>query len=363
MAQVAVENPAAGLRETPARESEADADFAACLALLLFAPAGLAPLGGELAAGPNADGLGSPASAPPAGVGDRVPPDPFGPLLPADARAAGSLGEETAAALVAAGTQEAQTALGESLGKGSVEPVAEGRLLGSLSGDFPVTDASEVDAGAGRVPPPGPGFQTEGRNSESPERFLAPGAEGQGPKDRQTAGILRPDSLGTRQWGGVEAQAAVKEAGGREVSAPTGGAEAAAPEALLARELVERGLAVWQHGYGYMRLKLKPEFLGQVELQVSSRLGRLVAQVVVESEVVRNLVQASFAHLRDNLAQYGLSLERLSVEVGGNGNGSTGSQFPFQEPGHFGRPAHAFGWSGGQTRPQAAGRSLLNCLA
>lgn len=95
--------------------------------------------------------------------------------------------------------------------------------------------------------------------------------------------------------------------------------------AVLAREIVSQGLAVWQRGYGYVRLKLEPEFLGHVEVKVSSHLGRLAAYLVVENELVRGLVQACLPHLQQNLAQHGLALERFSVEIGGwGGGGATG---------------------------------------
>lgn len=165
------------------------------------------------------------------------------------------------------------------------------------------------------------------------------------------------------------AVAAARQAAAMEPGSENPGFAGAAlrelPAANLAREIVSQGLAVWQRGYGYVRLKLEPEFLGHLDLRVTSHLGHLSAHLVVENEAVRSLVQACLPHLEQNLAQHGLSLARFQVEVGGSGAGHTA--------GGFGRPAAGGGYnypsSGGRTnwwaeqeRP-ANGFFLVNYLA
>ncbi|MBC7335154.1 MAG: flagellar hook-length control protein FliK, partial [Clostridia bacterium] len=147
----------------------------------------------------------------------------------------------------------------------------------------------------------------------------APGS-GAGVAPLQESG--RPDrsSLGDLPWGG--------EAGGREIGTPAvqqGAAEAGGTEAprpvVLAREIVHQGLAVWQKGYGHVRLKLHPETLGEVRLEVTGGAGRIAAHLVVENEAARSLVQAALPHLQQQLADHGLTCEHFSVEVGNFGGG------------------------------------------
>ncbi|MBC7347661.1 MAG: flagellar hook-length control protein FliK [Clostridia bacterium] len=152
-----------------------------------------------------------------------------------------------------------------------------------------------------------------------PEAGEAPGS-GAGVAPLQESGRPNRSGLGDLPWGG--------EAGGREIGTPAvqqGAAEAGGTEAprpvVLAREIVHQGLAVWQKGYGQVRLKLHPEALGEVRLEVTSRAGRIAAHLVVENEAARSLVQAALPHLQQQLADHGLTCERFSVEVGNFGGG------------------------------------------
>jgi hypothetical protein len=106
----------------------------------------------------------------------------------------------------------------------------------------------------------------------------------------------------------------------------TGGGPAEPSVEVVAREMVNAVHLAWSQGGGYLRLRLKPDFLGQVELKVTSLFGRVSVAMAVESELVKSLVQAGYAIIRDNLAQYGMSLERLSVEVGNFGQGPPGEE-------------------------------------
>jgi len=188
-------------------------------------------------------------------------------------------------------------------------------------------------------------------------------------EDSTRGGMLTADNAG--KAGGYDA-GLCNQAAGANLAAQDGGpfdlqVQQVFPEAVLAREIVARGLAVWQRGHGYIRLQLKPEFLGEVQVQVTSHRGHIMAVLVVDSELVRSSVQACLPHLQHNLAQLGLSCDRFSVEVSSFGAGSSTDGHAAAHhggSGGFGQPAFGGGFSGwGQSGPQDWPYSLFNHLA
>ena len=67
------------------------------------------------------------------------------------------------------------------------------------------------------------------------------------------------------------------------------------------------------NGNGQVRLRLNPEFLGDVTVDVRVNGGSVVASVHASSADVREWLRTNEALLRQTLADQGLHLERLAI--------------------------------------------------
>ena len=141
-------------------------------------------------------------------------------------------------------------------------------------------------------------------------------------------------------------------------------AEAAATPAPEAAELngarLGRGLrsAVSQGG-GAVTLRLTPEALGTVRVQLDMSGGRVAAHFQAETSAARDLLQQQLPQLRASLEAQGLSVDRLSAGPAGSSAGSSsgGSQDAGSSRGQTG-DANASandGRSRGQHREQQPG--------
>lgn len=66
-----------------------------------------------------------------------------------------------------------------------------------------------------------------------------------------------------------------------------------------------------------MRLQLKPEFLGRVDLKVTMEGGVLSARIMVDNPQVKAAIEANLPQLRQDLAQQGIALQGMTVGLGG----------------------------------------------
>lgn len=69
--------------------------------------------------------------------------------------------------------------------------------------------------------------------------------------------------------------------------------------------------------YGEVRLQLKPEHLGELEIKIATNNGVVSAAFLAESKTVKGLIEAGLPQLKQQLMQQGLNIQDVSVEVGG----------------------------------------------
>ncbi|MGA0941288.1 MAG: flagellar hook-length control protein FliK, partial [Burkholderiaceae bacterium] len=74
-------------------------------------------------------------------------------------------------------------------------------------------------------------------------------------------------------------------------------------------------------GQWTMQLTLKPASLGRIEVDVRMHNGELEARFVSANPVTRDLLQDGAQRLRDNLAQAGTDIARVSVDAGASQSG------------------------------------------
>src|SRR6185436_17846419 len=84
--------------------------------------------------------------------------------------------------------------------------------------------------------------------------------------------------------------------------------EIAGPQ--VANQIVDLAVATQPRQQRSVRLRLRPEELGQVDIQLTrDAAGRVSAQVVVEREAARAALTQSLAQLRETLERAGLSVD------------------------------------------------------
>lgn len=65
-----------------------------------------------------------------------------------------------------------------------------------------------------------------------------------------------------------------------------------------------------------IRIKLKPNFLGEVSLKLLSEKGVITAKAYVENYNVKQLIESNLDNLKENMKELGINFETLDVSVG-----------------------------------------------
>jgi flagellar hook-length control protein FliK len=104
--------------------------------------------------------------------------------------------------------------------------------------------------------------------------------------------------------------------------------EAVAPQ--VANQIAELAANTQPRQQRSVRLRLRPEELGQVDIQLSrDSAGKVSAQVVVERDAARTALSQSLPQLRETLERAGLQVDRLNVSSDSSsfaGNGRDNQQ-------------------------------------
>ena len=107
---------------------------------------------------------------------------------------------------------------------------------------------------------------------------------------------------------------------------------AAAPTAApvadqLARAFVAQANVVHGEGRTDFHLRLNPPQLGSVQIHLTATQHSVSARIVVAQEGTRQLLEGQAQHLREGLAEAGLSLGSFDVTHGGGGGADGGGQY------------------------------------
>lgn len=93
------------------------------------------------------------------------------------------------------------------------------------------------------------------------------------------------------------------------------------------RQIVQRMTLKNGRQQSQMVIRLKPDFLGNVRLQVTTEGQQVMVRMDAESTAVKEIVEQNMAHLKAELHQHGLQIEKFDVFVGNNNDGwSSGQQ-------------------------------------
>lgn len=159
-------------------------------------------------------------------------------------------------------------------------------------------------------------------------RMAAPKEDRAGPDRIAAADTGRVEDLGLFAERGSSRQAAVPGEA-KAAAEPQGGASF--KEALAQRleagagELVRAAQLVLKDGdLGLIRLRLDPESLGGVKIELKLAEKQISGRIVVESDLAAEAFRSSLDALRDAFAEAGLDARAIDVEVRGDAGGQAG---------------------------------------
>ncbi len=94
----------------------------------------------------------------------------------------------------------------------------------------------------------------------------------------------------------------------------------------LMQQVAEKAVFHLRNGRAEARIDLKPESLGHLKLHVSTDHGQVTLRILTESTWVRDMIESNISHLKNELQQHNLQIDRLDVSVSGGqqetGNGN-----------------------------------------
>jgi len=93
-----------------------------------------------------------------------------------------------------------------------------------------------------------------------------------------------------------------------------------ADDAANTRQLVETAQMLAQKGGGSMKIKLRPEGLGFVELKVGVNGGKVDIQMITENNEVKRLLEGGLSELKSGLVQHKLTLDNVQVDTSNKTN-------------------------------------------
>ncbi len=92
------------------------------------------------------------------------------------------------------------------------------------------------------------------------------------------------------------------------------------------RQIVQRMSLRTERLQSKMNIKLKPEFLGNVRLQINTQNHLVSVRMIADSTEVKEIIEKNIQYLKTELQQHGLEIEKFDVLVGEDREGRQNSQ-------------------------------------
>ena len=160
-----------------------------------------------------------------------------------------------------------------------------------------------------------PGASSEENRQPADNRMIAKalaGVDTAKPEGADPAEPFEVNTAGQRllhlQDGGLEKAAGAVAAGKEKEAAGTG-------RAGIFDQIVQRAIVQVKAGQSEIKIDLKPDFLGNVRMQIVSENQQVSVRILTELPVVRDMIEAGLQQLRSELQNQGLHVDRLEVAV------------------------------------------------
>ena len=96
-------------------------------------------------------------------------------------------------------------------------------------------------------------------------------------------------------------------------------AQATAPprsvQSNLVNQIVGRAVFLQRNGQSEVRMDLKPDHLGRIQMKISTESQRVTIQMLAETPMARDIIEANLGQLRTDLASQGLDVDHLDVDM------------------------------------------------
>jgi flagellar hook-length control protein FliK len=151
-----------------------------------------------------------------------------------------------------------------------------------------------------------------------------PRVDGENLEDRL---LQKPDPSAAGNQGLLGRSVAGREPNGQSVAGvkETMPHEKAAPSDVI-RQIVQRMSMQTTGDQSKMVIRLKPEFLGNVHLQVLTENHQVTVRMMADSTLVKDIVEQNLLHLRTELQNHGLEIQKFDVFVSNGDQGWRGGK-------------------------------------
>jgi len=80
-------------------------------------------------------------------------------------------------------------------------------------------------------------------------------------------------------------------------------------------QIVQRAIVQVKNASGEIRIDLKPDFLGQVRMEIVTENQQVTVRILTERPVVRDMIETNLHQLKSELQSQGLQVQRVEVAV------------------------------------------------
>lgn len=90
------------------------------------------------------------------------------------------------------------------------------------------------------------------------------------------------------------------------------------PKDEILKQIIDKGKAIIDGDKSEVRIKLKPEILGELVLKIELEKGVVVAKALVDNYRTKELLEANMHQLKEGLEEQGIEIKTFDVQVGSN---------------------------------------------
>ncbi|MBW4828684.1 MAG: flagellar hook-length control protein FliK [Clostridiaceae bacterium] len=90
------------------------------------------------------------------------------------------------------------------------------------------------------------------------------------------------------------------------------------PKEELIEQIIDKANIMLDEDSSEIRIKLKPEILGELLLKIEVEKGVVVAKAIVDNYRVKELIETNILQLKEGLEEQGLDIKTFQVQVGSN---------------------------------------------
>ena len=80
-------------------------------------------------------------------------------------------------------------------------------------------------------------------------------------------------------------------------------------------QIVDRAIFIQRNGQPEVRIDLKPEHLGRIQMKISTENQRVTVHMLAETPMAREIIEANLGQLRADLAGQGLEVDHFDVDM------------------------------------------------